>query len=223
MSHFLEEIGVTINDMNLLIVEDEALLRDKYTQYLQDHFSLDQVSGFYEAKEALKEKEYDVILLDYHLPDGRGIELAKDLNAEHRGSWAPVIVMITAYSEESLAIESLNIGVFRYLEKPIDREELKAQMLLAKSEAEKREQLSHLASQFLLSEKCKKILEDEHFISERELEVIEKILLHGKNKVVGEKLFISQGTVRNHLSNIFQKLHIGGKDQLRDLILKYNS
>lgn len=209
--------------MDLLIVEDEALLREKYVQYLEHDFSITQSSDFQEALSAIKENEFDVILLDYHLPDGRGLDIAKVVQGGGESPWSPVLVMITAYSKESLAIESLNLGVFRYLEKPIDREVLLNHLLAAKKEALKRQSLSELASQFLLSKRAKDLMVQDYYITERELEIIEKVLILGKNKLVGEKLFISQGTVRNHLSNIFQKLHIGSKDELRDLVHGLNN
>jgi DNA-binding NarL/FixJ family response regulator len=208
--------------MDLLIVEDEVLLREKYVQYLEQDFSITLSSSYQEACMAINENEFDVILLDYHLPDGRGLDIAKEVQGREEAPWSPVLVMITAYSKESLAIESLNLGVFRYLEKPIDREVLLSQMLAAKSEANKRQRYDELASQFLLSEKVKTLLVKDYFVTERELEVIEKILILGKNKLVASNLFISQGTVRNHLSNIFQKLHLNSKEELRDFVHKHN-
>lgn len=210
--------------MKLLIVEDETLLNEKYTQYLGKDFEVTSTQGYWEAYEALKSSVFDVALLDYNLPDGKGLDLAKELQSGLSPSKAnPVLVLITAYSKERLAIESLNLGVFRYLEKPLDKETLIEKMNEAKEEAKKRQSHDSLVNQFLISEKAKMTLKEEFFISEREMEIIESLLLYGKNKVVAEKLFISQGTVRNHLSNIFQKLNINSRDELKDFIKNLNT
>jgi DNA-binding response OmpR family regulator len=174
--------------MNLLIVEDEVLLNEKYSEYLSHEFEVTSTFSYAEAKEALNENSYDVILFDYNLNDGKGLDLVKELGLEALSQgFKPVLVLVTAYSKEKLAIESLNLGVFRYLEKPMTRENLVTQMLAAKEEARKRHGHAALAQQFLLGEKAKKIFKNDYFISERELEVIEALLVHGKNKTVAEK------------------------------------
>ncbi len=210
--------------MNLLIIEDEVLLNEKYTEYLSQEFNVTSTFTYAEAFESLKENFFDVILFDYNLADGKGLDLAKEINTEsEKSALKPVLVLVTAYSKEKLAIESLNLGVFRYLEKPMTREDLVFQMLAAKDEAKRRQGHATLAKQFLLTEKAKSVLKHDYFISEREIEVIEALLIYGKNKNVAEKLFISQGTVRNHLSNIFQKLNIANRQELKELVQKLNS
>ena len=104
--------------MNLLIVEDEPILRSKYESYLKELFEEVYTSStIEEAKKMFDEYIIDVALLDYNLPDGAGLEIIKSIQKDD----ATVYMMLTAYSKENVAIESLNLGVFRYLQKPLDK------------------------------------------------------------------------------------------------------
>lgn len=207
--------------MQLLILEDEPILLDKYTEYLKDSFeSIHKTKDLEEAFNCIENHEYDVALIDYNLPDGEGLKLLKEFP---KGVDAPLFVLLTAYSKEKVAIESLNLGVFKYLEKPIDKVRLVSIMKDCILEAKNRESIRNLKKKFTISQKTKDKLTNEYFVSKRELEVLEATLIHQKNKIIGEKLFISQGTVRNHLSSIFQKLHINSKEELSNLVETMNS
>lgn len=206
--------------MKLVIIEDEIVLAQKYAQYLKDIYEeIEIYTDYQSAMEAFNRDSFDVCLVDYHLPDGNGLDLARVLKSDPH---APVIVMITAYSKERLAIESLNLGVYKYLEKPIEKSLLISAMNDCLEVAKRHEALRALEDQFLINENAKKILAQYYFLTPREIEVLEKTLIFGKNKIVGKELFISQGTIRNHLSSIYQKLHLTSKDELRTLIQNLN-
>lgn len=205
--------------MNLLIVEDEPILRSKYESYLEDLFEEVYTSStIEEAKKMFDEYIIDVALLDYNLPDGAGLEIIKSIQKDD----APVYMMLTAYSKENVAIESLNLGVFRYLQKPLDKSALIQTMNECLIEAENRNKSNKLLKKFTILEKTNEYLKTEYMMSSRELEVLEAVLLYGKNKIIAKKLFISPGTVRNHISNIFSKLHMANKDELALFIEKTN-
>jgi len=207
--------------MNLLIVEDEKVLLDKYSDYLKEVFSSIRTARSKEdAFQLIEEHEFDVALIDYNLPDGKGLDI---LRGYPKNGDAPVFIMLTAYSKERLAIECLNIGVYKYLEKPIEKKELIHTLTEAREEASNRDTIRSLKRKFTISERVANVLIEKYQVSNRELEVLKSIIIHGKNKIVAEKLFISQGTVRNHLSNIFQKVHVNTKEQLNGLIEELNS
>jgi len=206
--------------MKILIVEDEPILLEKYENYLETIFEeIDTSSNYHDAIKKMKNQEYSSILVDYNLPDGNGLDivkLGKSLNKE------TIFVMITAYSKERLAIESLNLGVYRYLEKPINKETLIETFKDVYNEAQERRTKNSVITKFIINSTSKRILAEEYFLSAREIEVLSEILIHSKNKIVGEILGLTQGTVRNHLSNIYQKLHISSKDNLKEIISSFN-
>ncbi|OIQ20044.1 MAG: hypothetical protein BM556_06030 [Bacteriovorax sp. MedPE-SWde] len=207
--------------MKLLIVEDEEILLEKYTKYLSDYYSeINNANTYHDAIKLISTNKYDVVLVDYNLPDGNGLDIIK---ANKSVNQSTIFVMITAYSKERLAIESLNLGVFRYLEKPLEKDSLIEAMKAALLESRNIITTESLTSQFLVKEHARKILKEEYFVTDREIEIVENILIHAKNKIVGNKLSLSDGTVRNHLSNIYQKLHIESKDELKQCILKLNN
>lgn len=206
--------------LKILIVEDETVLLDKYRTYLATLFDDIHIADSYEkATKLIKGNNFSVALLDYNLPDGTGLELTKELKEKNPNI---LITLITAYSKERLAIESLNLGVHKYLEKPVDKKDLLSLMNEVKRDAYSKIQEAEIISHFNISAKAKEKLEEEYFLTEREIEVASLILIHGKNKIVGDLLEISQGTVRNHLSNIYQKLHLASKDELKEIINKLN-
>lgn len=205
--------------MNLLIVEDEPILRSKYESYLKELFEEVYTSStIEEAKKMFDEYIIDVALLDYNLPDGAGLEIIKSIQKDD----ATVYMMLTAYSKENVAIESLNLGVFRYLQKPLDKSTLIQTMNECLIEAESRNKSNELLKKFTILDKTNEYLKTEYMMSSRELEVLEAVLLYGKNKIIAKKLFISPGTVRNHISNIFSKLHMANKEELALFIEKTN-
>lgn len=206
--------------MKLLVVEDETVLLEKYLSYLAPLYSdYKGLSTFADAIESINNENFDVLLVDYNLPDGNGLDLIKEYQ---KGDDNPVIVMITAYSKESIAIQSLNLGVYKYIEKPISKQELIDVMEKSLKEAEKRESLRALVTQFTLSKLAQDRLVSDYFLTQREIEVLESLLINNKNSNVAKHLFISQGTVRNHLSNVFQKLHVSNKDELRKKVKNLN-
>lgn len=207
--------------MKLFIVEDEAILQQKYFEYLSPYFKrVDLTSDYSEALQALdRSDDHDVYLIDYNLPDGNGLEIVRRIFKDHRHA---TIVLITAYSKERVAIESLNLGVFRYLEKPVDKERLVKTIKEAITVSKQKKDYKNLEEKFLISADSGKKLTDQYFLTERELEVLQNILIFGKNRLVAAELGISAGTVRNHLSNIFQKLHLNNKDELKQFIMNFN-
>jgi len=109
--------------MKLLIVDDEASLRDFLTiVFEEDGWSVDSAGSLAEAREALKRIEPDVVLCDLMMPDGSGIELLGEIKQHNEKT--PVI-MITAYTSTKSAVEALKAGAHDYIAKPFDNEELK--------------------------------------------------------------------------------------------------
>lgn len=206
--------------MNLFIVEDEDVLLEKYQRYLEPLFeSIDVAYDYNTALKKVKSQSYQVYLLDYNLPDGNGL----DLLSFFQNPKDAVIAMITGYSKEKVAIRSLNLGVFRYIEKPISKESLIEVIKDCFNEAERRSSLKTLEDQFSINEHAQDRLTKEYFLTNREIDVLKSTLVLGKNKSVGDELNLSQGTVRNHLSSIYQKLHVENKEELRKKVKKLNS
>lgn len=101
---------------SLLVVDDESSVRMALSMVLEDaghHVTC--AASFHEAVRTLREKGFDLLLVDKNLPDGSGLDLVRRLRADNAD--VPVVLM-TAYGSVESAREALEIGVDRYLAKP---------------------------------------------------------------------------------------------------------
>ena len=107
---------------SVLIVEDDRTQRELLAEALRKRgFYVEGAENLSEAKEFLERKDYNVLLLDYKLPDGDGLEFLTYLKKNHPK--LPVI-MLTAYASVDNAVSAMKAGAFHYLAKPINLEEL---------------------------------------------------------------------------------------------------
>lgn len=112
--------------MRVLLIEDDHVLGAA----MRDHVasvghSVDWMRRLDDARLALDTVTYELVLLDLNLPDGRGLDLLRDLRS--KGSSVPVIIT-TAQDQVAVRIEGLNSGADDYLVKPFDLSELSARI-----------------------------------------------------------------------------------------------
>ena len=109
--------------MNLLIVDDEASLRDFLTIVFEEEgWRVESAASIADARAAIAKSEPELVLCDLMLPDGSGIDLLRDIKAQHP---ALAFIMITAYTSTKSAVEALKAGAFDYIAKPFDIDELR--------------------------------------------------------------------------------------------------
>ena len=105
----------------ILIVEDDKNITNTLTYYLQNEgFKIETAKNKNEGTEKIKEKTYNLILLDITLPDGNGYEVYYELKKEKN---TPVI-FLTALDEEKEIVKGLDIGADDYITKPFRTREL---------------------------------------------------------------------------------------------------
>jgi two-component system response regulator PilR (NtrC family) len=108
--------------MNILVVDDEEVLRDVLSTVLtREGYRVRAVADAAAAIAAAEEETFDVVLLDLMLPDRSGLEVLRELR---RRDPEAVVVVITAYSSIEGAIEAMREGAFHYLPKPFQNEEV---------------------------------------------------------------------------------------------------
>jgi DNA-binding response OmpR family regulator len=113
--------------MRILLIEDEPGLGEAVATHLKRaNHAVDWVQRLDDAEAALHAIDYGLILLDLHLPDGRGLDLLRSLRKEE--DKRPVIIL-TARDQIRDRIEGLNAGADDYLVKPFDLNELVARIL----------------------------------------------------------------------------------------------
>jgi len=113
--------------MRVLLIEDEPYLGQAVQEQIAaDGHAVDWTRRLDEGEVALRAVDYGLVLLDLHLPDGRGLDLLKAMR--RKGDARPVIIL-TARDQISDRIEGLNAGADDYLVKPFDLAELSARVM----------------------------------------------------------------------------------------------
>ncbi len=113
--------------LRILLIEDDAVLGEAVRDYVAGlGHAVDWMQTLDDGRMATRAVDYDLILLDLRLPDGRGLTLLTELR--RAGAVTPVIIL-TAHDQISDRIEGLNSGADDYLVKPFNLGELGARML----------------------------------------------------------------------------------------------
>lgn len=108
----------------VLVVDDEARMRDLLALHLKRTFDVETAASGHEALERLRSGSYDVVVLDVLMPDLDGWEVCRRIRREHR---VPVL-MLTALSDVEDKLEAFGAGADDYLTKPFDPRELAARV-----------------------------------------------------------------------------------------------
>jgi len=105
---------------DILIVDDEKNIRKTLSMILSSEgYQTEEASTAKEALQKLREKEFDLILLDVRLPDDDGIRLIDDIKTISPSSH---IIMISGHANVQNAVEAIKKGAYDFFEKPLDRE-----------------------------------------------------------------------------------------------------
>ncbi len=117
-----------MQDKHVLIVEDEAPIRDMLRMALERaEFRVSEAANVQEARLQIADERPDLLLLDWMLPGVSGIELARELRGDPLTRELPII-MVTARVEEDDRVRGLNLGADDYVTKPFSSSELVARV-----------------------------------------------------------------------------------------------
>ncbi len=203
--------------MNILIADDHAVVREGLKQILTSVsgvIEIDGVADGNELMEKIKEKDYDVVVLDISMPGKSGLEVLKELKIVKPK--LPVL-MLSIYPEGQYAVRVLKAGASGYLTKDSASEELVnavekiylGQKYITPSLAEKLADFSWEGDK-LPHEK----------LSDREFEVF-KMFAAGKTvKEIAENLFISVKTVSTYKVRIFEKMNFESRADITSYAIK---
>lgn len=118
--------------MRVLILEDEVSLREILRLILDDfNYQVEEAGTLEEARGKLKEGEFDLVLVDLRLPDGSGMEVVREIKEKTPET---EVIIITAFASTETVKEAFELGVYDYVEKPFNLDDLK---LLIRNVSEK--------------------------------------------------------------------------------------
>ena len=108
--------------MRILLIEDEPLLGEAVQEHIAAAgHAVDRVTRIDEARGALQAVDYALVLLDLHLPDGRGLDLLKALR---RSADLTPVIILTADSTINSAVQAMKLGAYDYLVKPFELDKM---------------------------------------------------------------------------------------------------
>ncbi|OWA35245.1 response regulator [Saccharibacillus sp. O16] len=109
----------------ILIAEDEMVLRFLLTETLEDEgYDIDEAEDGKLAMDSLKYGEYDLIILDYMMPEATGIEVCRWLRGEGSVNADKPVILLTAKAEEKDRELAMQVGVSKFISKPFSPMEL---------------------------------------------------------------------------------------------------
>ena len=198
--------------IKVAIVEDNEKIREGLAVLIDSSPAFSCVATYENAEDALKYlpgKKPDVVLMDIGLPQMSGIECVKELRER-----APEIqvMMLTVYEDDDQIFKSLVAGASGYILKNT----MPAELFEAIKEIHNGgSPMSNLIARkvvrtFQQMGRSSRELEN---LSERETEILSFVAKGFHDKEVAEKFFLSVETVRKHLRNIYQKLHVRSRTE----------
>ncbi|MFI9776372.1 response regulator [Streptomyces sp. NPDC051956] len=203
--------------ISLLIVDDHPVVRDGLRGMFEsaDDFTvLGEASNGVEAVELAARLDPDVVLMDLRMPGGNGVDAIKELT--RRGARSRVLVL-TTYDTDSDTLPAIEAGATGYLLKDAPREEL---FTAVRAAADGRTVLSPaVASRLVTAVRTPAAPADEP-LSAREREVLALVAKGTSNKEIARVLFISEATVKTHLTHVYGKL--GVKDRAAAVAVAYD-
>ena len=205
--------------IHIVLVDDDAMIREglKMIIQTQEDFVIDAVCESGEkALEACRTYKPQVTLLDIRMSGMNGIEVAKVLIEENLSR----PLLLTTFDEPELILGAMKVNVFGYILKSASADTLLSAIrtVALGGKVFQKDVMEFIASQVNVKEEEKNHLFDT--LTEREREVAAAIAEGLSNKEIGEKLFISDGTVRNHISVILSKTGLGHRTQIAVHYLK---
>jgi two-component system NarL family response regulator len=205
-----EDDEVVADAIRVLICDDHALFRRGLIMVLESEDGIEVVAEAEDGEEAIRKAEEaapDVVLMDVRMPRMSGIEATR---AIAEAVPTAKILMLTVSDEEEDLYEAVKAGATGYLLKEISIEEVAnairavvtGQSLISPSMASK------LLSEFnnLAKQAQQKVIAPK--LTDRELQVLKLVAQGMSNREAAETLFISENTVKNHVRNILEKLHL---------------
>jgi len=224
-------IGPAGGKIRVLIVDDHAMVRQGLRTFLELHNDSSElpievageaVNGI-EAVELARRMEPDIVLLDLVMPEMDGIQATPriiECSPQTR------VIILTSFGEEDKVVPAIQAGAHGYLLKDIPPDKL----VQAIRNAHRGEvQLHPNAAKQLMSAVAQKDAASEvrpsqqvaGELTERECEVLGLIASGMSNRQIAAKMFISEKTVKTHVSNLLGKLHLEDRTQAAIYALKH--
>lgn len=204
------------NKITLIIADDHAMVRKGLTAFLATADDIEVMAvaqGGKEAVAAAGKYAPDVVLLDLFMPDQPAVETVRQIK---RVSPRSQIIIVTSHEGDEYVVPTTQAGAISYILKDTTPEDL---ILAVRNAAAGESTISSRVAKALVAVVVKareanvrgNLLHED--LTEREMEVLQRIAEGLSNMVIASRLNISEKTVKSHVSNILSKLYLTDRTQ----------
>ena len=215
--------------IKVLIADDHAILRQGIKRVLNFEEDIEVVGEAEDGQEALARTlvvQPDILLLDLNMSGLTGLEVANQLQA---AKCKTKIIVLTIHDSDNYVLELLKNGVLGYLLKDVEPTMLiKAIHVVNEGNAFVYPRLAErlfggLQAGDDVNEKAREMWKESRSerLTSREMDVLACIAKGFSNQDIAEALFVSEKTVKNHLTNIFRKLNVNDRTPALIYVLKH--
>lgn len=206
--------------MHVLIVDDDSLIRDGLKMMVSLEDDIENVGTAKNGEEAIRycmEAKPDVVVMDIRMPIMDGVLATKKLKEMYSDI---KIIILTTFNDKDYLREAVSAGAEGYILKSQPADQIIANIRSVHQGHVVFEKEVSLLLKELMKEKEKPKMKLDH-LTEKELNVIRCIGEGMSNKEIAAELFVGEGTVRNYISAILDKLNLRDRTQLAIYYIRY--
>lgn len=193
--------------IKLIIVDDHAVVRSGLSKFLKVNKDFQLVAEASDGKEAVQMVSLhkpDVVLMDLMMPEVDGVAATREIHQKYP---KVKVIALTSFSEQNMVQGALQAGAIGYLQKNVTASELANAI---RSAYTGKMTLSPEATQALAQSVAQPQIPGNQ-LTDRERDVLKCMVEGLSNHEIAEQLVISLGTVKFHITNIFQKLGVDSR------------
>lgn len=213
--------------IRILVAEDQALVRRGTTMLLSMEADMEVVGQASDGVEALsmaRSLKPDIVLMDLHMPRLGGVAATREITQQLPGTQ---VLVLTTLDDDETVFEAVRAGALGYLLKDVSEQELldtiralrRGESRLTPQIARKvMEQFQRLAAGAnyppTATEGTTKALATSHVLNDKEEKILQLIAEGMSNRQIAATMFLAEGTVKNYVSRIMEKLHANTRTAL---------
>ena len=171
-------------NIKLLYVEDDEIARENAVEYLENYFNtIYEASNAIDALKLYKEHKPNIIISDISMPKLNGLEFVKEIRKTDKKTQ---IILVTAFCTKEYLLEAIELGLVKYLVKPVEENSLKdALNLCLEAICEDNSNLIEISKDIIFDSFNKNLKIDDELIKLRAKEILFlELLIKNKNRVV---------------------------------------
>lgn len=203
-----------MNQLRILIVDDHPLFRKGLRTLLESMPDIDVAGEAATGLEAVAQAATlrpDLIMMDLQMPDGGGLEATRQIVAADPSMR---ILVVTLFEDDESVFAAMRAGARGYILKDADEDEMiRAIHAIGKGEAIFSPAIASRMMDYFAGTRARDSQDIFPELTEREREILTLIARGKTNAAIAEELTISLKTVRNHVSNIYNKLQVADRAQ----------